>query len=180
MAFKDIRWRKHFRDLGWGLITNPFTVGIWFAVATLAAVFLSAATSLPLAYTWVGALIILFLLNPRARLLRLRAKSEGVTADNLPRVQPGIIASTDPDFGAYLKGSFRNMFRGQLSFLCHLLLGSLFGAFFAGTGLSVWLSFALGVVVVLLVNPWLRVGRLFSRVRESLRAFRKDSPPPNR
>ncbi len=35
MAFKDIRWRKHFRDLGWGLITNPFTVGIWFAVATL-------------------------------------------------------------------------------------------------------------------------------------------------
>ncbi|NRP69212.1 hypothetical protein ILFOPFJJ_00076 [Ensifer psoraleae] len=77
MALNDIRWQKHLRDLGWNIFTNRLSFGIWFGLATVASAFVSAATGIPAVYTWVCALIILFLLRPRARLLQLRSRLEG-------------------------------------------------------------------------------------------------------
>ncbi|MCY1243475.1 hypothetical protein D9M72_564910 [compost metagenome] len=69
-----IAWKDRMTNRVWGFVSNPFTIGIYLALATLCAFFGSAATGIP-AYVLmaVGFLLVIFV-DPPKRLGKLRAQ----------------------------------------------------------------------------------------------------------
>lgn len=72
MAHSDVRWRHHFREFRWGLITGPFATPVYLCLALVASILVSAAIGVNGILCAIIGVGLTIWLQPKQRLLRTK------------------------------------------------------------------------------------------------------------
>ncbi|MCA1368374.1 hypothetical protein I6F15_13300 [Bradyrhizobium sp. BRP14] len=72
-----IGWKDRASDLGWRLITSPFTIGVYIAVAIWIAFLASAKPGIPAHILMAAEFLLVIFVDPPERLAKLRELRRG-------------------------------------------------------------------------------------------------------
>ncbi|MBB4188573.1 hypothetical protein GGE07_005252 [Sinorhizobium terangae] len=74
MALSDIRWKHHFCEMLWGIISNRLSIGIYVGIALIAAALVSQVTRLPVYIPAIIFVSLVVIVNPPRKIREFRSK----------------------------------------------------------------------------------------------------------
>jgi hypothetical protein len=71
MALSNIRWKQHFYDMLWGIISNRFSIGIYVGIALIAAALVSQIIKIQVYIQAIIFVAVVIIVNPPRRIREL-------------------------------------------------------------------------------------------------------------